>query len=177
MTDDAEYGPRGYLPQRAAKRARKIILREQMGTPWVMAAIVAAVVVLAAGAWYLVTSNRAPSVPYQPIGAISDVPALGAMTFLIGEEAPTGYLVSRAGGEVRVFLAPAEPPVQWCLRSRRYESSDGAVWTVDGALVGGDGESLRPVPTKLYGGQVYVDSTSPSPAPTADPRGEKPECA
>ncbi|HUG87123.1 MAG TPA: hypothetical protein VMM13_21320, partial [Euzebya sp.] len=42
-----EFGPGGYLPARAAQRARKIVLREQMGLHWAVAAVVAGLLILA----------------------------------------------------------------------------------------------------------------------------------
>nr|MBA2530088.1 adenosylcobinamide-GDP ribazoletransferase [Euzebyales bacterium] len=62
-----DYGPRGYLPERAAKRARKIVLREQMGPAWPLAAVAAALLVGATGLWYLVTAGRPPGPPYTPL--------------------------------------------------------------------------------------------------------------
>ena len=174
--EDAEFGPRGYLPQRAAKRARKIVLREQMGTPWILAAMVAALIVAVAGALYLRTENRPPGPPFIAITSIDRIPPLG--TAVVEGLPPTSYLISRAPGPGHAFVAP-RAIVEWCPQNRRFEGTDGSVWTVDGALVGTAGtlsSSLRPVPAKVFDGQVYVDTSQAFDAPPEQLRGEEPMC-
>src|SRR5690606_17036265 len=55
-----DFGPSGYLPPRAARRARKIMLREPLGLQWAVAAVVAGLLVLLAGAGYLLWQSRPP---------------------------------------------------------------------------------------------------------------------
>lgn len=172
MTRTPDFGPGGYLPERAAKRARKIVLREQMGMGWPLAAAFAALVVAAAGIWYVVWASRPPAPPFTPVTTIEQVPAGGAEAF----EGPAGrppVLVLRAGGPVRAF-ADADG-VRWCAQSRRLETG-GAVWTPDGRLVGGVGDSLQPLRSTVFDGTVYVDAVTVLPRPAPDPRDETPAC-
>jgi hypothetical protein len=177
-----EFGPRGYLPERAAKRARKIVLREQMGLQWPIAAVVAALLVLVAGGVFLAVGTGPPDPPYQPVVEVEQVDPRGAEVLPAGrtsDEALTApaqdLVVVRAGGGVRVYLAPTEE-VAHCPASGRIESPDGAVWNTNGRLVGGDGESLRPVPAQAYDGVLYVDEGAAGPPPPAEPAGERPAC-
>ena len=47
--EEPEFGPRGYLPPRASKRARKIVLRAPMSLAWVIAPLVIGVILLIVG--------------------------------------------------------------------------------------------------------------------------------
>ena len=49
---DPEYGPGGYLPSKAAGRARKIVLRAPLGIGWIVASVVLAVVIAVVGIVY-----------------------------------------------------------------------------------------------------------------------------
>lgn len=178
----ADFGPRGYLPERAAKRARKIVLREQMGLQWPIAAGVAALVVALAGTVYLLTGTDAPGEPYRPLLGIDAVDPRGAEVLAAGEPragfpAPVRDLaVVRAGGGVRVLEAPS-PDVVYCPASQRLEAPTGQVWNPNGRLVGGAGSSLPSVPALVFDGVLYVDETTTAPPPPAEPRGEQPRCA
>lgn len=166
-----EYGPPGYLPERAARRARKIVLREQMGRGWPLAAIVAGVVVAGAGLLFVVSASRPPGPPYEAVAPIAEVEA-GAADVL---PAPSGELLVVRRGAVRAFAAP-EGEVAWCANSGRIEADDGRVWAADGRLVGGDGRSLQPLRSTVFDGTLYVDPTARLPVPTPDQRGERPAC-
>lgn len=182
MTHDPEqrpdFGPGGYLPRRAAQRARKIVLREQMGMGWPIAAVTAAVVVALVGAVFLFTATRGapPGPPFVPVAPLTAVGADGAGTFALDGAGGgvDGVLVVRAGG-LRTYAAPGVD-VTYCAASRRLEAP-GRVWNLRGRLVGGDGQSLRPLPTRLHDGQVYVDPAAAGPAPEPSPAGETPACA
>jgi hypothetical protein len=166
MTDDAtspEFGPGGYLPPKASKRARKIVLREQMGRGWPLAALLASVLVAMAGVAYLYVASRAPGPPFVAVGAITAVPANGAAV-LSPTADDSAVLVLRAGGPVRAFATP-DPVPQWCATSRRLETATAA-WSADGRLVAGTGRSLQPLRSTVHDGVVYVDSSTALPAPT-----------
>jgi len=168
-----EFGPRGYLPPKAAKRARKIVLREQMGMGWPLAAAAAAVLVALAGVAYFLFVMRAPGPPYVDLGAVEQVPATGSAELT---SAPAGAtaLVVRSAGAVRAFAA--QPPgVAWCAQSRRLETADAA-WAADGRLVHGDGQSLQPRRVVVHDGRVYVDVRTQLPRPAPAPGGPPPAC-
>ena len=170
-----EFGPGGYLPPKASKRARKIVLREQMGFGWPLAAIAASVLVLIAGGAYLVTMNRPPAAPFVEMRRLTEVPAGGAATVSGQGDAPAALIV-RAGGPVRAFRAqPIE--VAWCPESGRLESVDAA-WLPNGALVYGDRrESLVPLRTVVHNGVIYVDFDTELPAPAPALQDQPPVCA
>jgi hypothetical protein len=179
---DPEFGPGGYLPERAAKRARKIVLREQMGLQWPIAAVVAAVLVLVAGGVFLATGTGPPDPPFAPVLAIDEVDPRGAEVLAAGSRradlaAPrTDLAVVRAGGGVRVFRVPTDA-VAFCTASGRLEAPGGAVWNTNGRLVGGPGESLQPVAAQVYDGVLYVDETAAAPRLPAEAGTERPQCA
>ena len=62
-----------YLPPRAA-RARKLILRSQLGRGWIVAAALFGVVILAAGALFLARQGR-PGAPWARVAPASALPA------------------------------------------------------------------------------------------------------
>jgi hypothetical protein len=173
--DAPDYGPRGYLPERAARRARKIILREQMGLHWPLAAVGAAIALALVAVAFLLRSG-APDAPFAPAG---DIEQVGRHNAAIVKVEATGedVLAVRGGGRVRAF-APPEGEVRFCQESRRLESPSGSVWTLEGVLVGGEGSGLRPAESVVYEGVLYVDTRAletAAPMP-ANPRGETPTC-
>jgi hypothetical protein len=155
---DAEYGPSGYLPQRAAKRARKIVLRERMGLGWPLAAIAAAAAIAIAGTVFLSTWSSPPQSPWQATGPLRLV---DQVTVLPVSGLDHGVLILRASGDLRAFIAPAEL-VAYCAPSGRLESVAGTVWGLDGRLLSGHpGEtSLRRIPVQVFDGTVYVNPTA-----------------
>ncbi|CAN5242825.1 hypothetical protein BH20ACT8_BH20ACT8_05100 [soil metagenome] len=168
-----EFGPGGYLPQRAARRARKIILREQMGLGWPAAAVGASLLVLLAGLAFLLLRTGPPGSPFAAAGELAAVEAGGVGVVELGD---TELLVVRSGGGVRVYLAPAEA-VDYCQASGRLEGADGTVWNLAGRRVGGSGDSLAPVPGQVHRGVLYADPTGAgTPPPPAGAEAE-PECA
>lgn len=169
-----EFGPGGYLPPKASKRARKIVLREQMGWGWPLAAAVVAVLVAVAGGWYVITARTPPQDPYLRVGALSLVEPGGAEVLTAGPGG-TAALVVRAGGTVRAFR-PVPEGIVWCPASQRLETPDGA-WAPDGRRVFGDAPSLTPYRSLVFDGTVYVDTVTQMPAPPPAPGGEPPACA
>lgn len=166
------FGPRGYVPPQAAKRARKIVLREPMGLGWPIAAVTAGVLLGLLGLFYLLTQTGPPGAPFAAAGPLRAVDPRGTAV-LRTDAAPV--LVVRAGGGVRAFLAPSET-VAYCDASKRLEGSDGSVWTVDGRLTGGPGPSLAPIPAQVYDGTVYADPSHPADPPPPAPAGASPAC-
>jgi hypothetical protein len=159
---DPEFGPRGYLPERAAKRARKIVLRAPLGLQWIVASALAGVVVVVAGVLLLTRGGGAPDPPFVEVGPVTEV----AGNVVWSEEHQV--LLVGLGGRVRALEAPSE--VSYCPASRRLESPDGEVWALTGRGTGGV-PSLAEHPTVTSGGVLYLDPTvtSPPPAPTSDP--------
>lgn len=143
------FGPSGYLPDRAARRARKIVLRAPLGLQWVIASLVAGLVVLVAGVLLLGRGNTPPGPPWTPLGPI-------AMLAPSSVDGPSGLLVVNVGGRVRAFRAPED--VLYCTPSNRLEHPDGRVWALTGRGTGGR-PSLAPVPTLTVAGLAYVDPT------------------
>jgi hypothetical protein len=144
------FGPSGYLPDRAARRARKIVLRAPLGLQWIVASLVAGLVVLVAGVMLL---SRASTPPGPPWTVLAPVETLAPSSV----DAPSGLLVVHVGGRVRAFSAP--DGVAYCPASNRLEHPDGRVWALTGRGTGGTA-SLVPVPTSIVGGIVHVDATA-----------------
>lgn len=174
MTDDRpasepaepapDFGPSGYLPDRASRRARKIVLRAPMGLGWPAAALAAAVLVAVVGAVYLAVGNRAPGAPFVAVGDIAAIDPAGADVVTIDGRAA---LVVRAGGGVRAFADPP-PGIGACADSRRLEDGE-RVWGLDGRALTAGTESLAPVTIVVFDGTVYVDVSTTRPPPRAAP--------
>jgi hypothetical protein len=168
---DPEFGPGGYLPQRAADRARKIVLRERMALSWPVAAVVLGLVVLAAGAALLLRGGP-PGEPFIPVVEFAEL-SHGEATVV----AAAGHevLVVRAPGALRAFAAP-DQAVRWCAETDRLEGAEGALWRLDGRRVGGEAPSLAPLPVEVHDGVIHAAPTTPrTPPPPAD-GGEQPRC-
>lgn len=169
--DAAEFGPPGYLPQRAANRARKIVLREPMALGWPIAAVVAGLIVLGAGAVFLLRGGA----PQEPFVALTELQRLADGQAAVMPTEQGDVLVVRAHGAVRAFAAP-DAAVRWCAASQRLESARGTVWRLDGRRVSADGASLRPVPTDVHAGVIYVAVSQPAPAPAPAEGDAAPAC-
>ncbi|MPZ72038.1 MAG: hypothetical protein GEU74_02200 [Nitriliruptorales bacterium] len=166
-----DFGPGGYLPPKAAKRARKIVLREQMGRGWPLAAVAAAVVVAVTGVVFLRVWNSPPRAPFVAVGDVADVDPSGAAVL---DAEGAGAIVIRAGGAIRAFRLDREGTA-WCPQSSRLETDDAA-WTRDGRVVFGGEDSLTPLRSVVFDGVVYVDPTSAAEPPPPAPRGAPPVC-
>ncbi len=168
--DDArpEFGPGGYLPERASKRARKIVLRSPLGLQWVIASLAAGAVVVVAAAIFLVRAGDAPGEPFVEIGPVE---ALSPDSYLYEFEA----LVVTAAGRVRTYAVDPDDVPVYCPESRRLESADGRVWAPTGRALDG-GDSLAQHPTVVVDGVVYLDPTSLEAPLPAEDRGVEPTC-
>ena len=144
------FGPSGYLPDRAARRARKIVLRAPLGLQWVVASLVAGLVVLIAGLLLLGRGAEAPGAPWIALGAVEELPVSAT-------EPSSGVLVVHGAGRVRAFLAP--DGVAYCAPSNRLEHPDGRVWALTGRGLAGTA-SLPPVATLTVSGTAYLDPTA-----------------
>lgn len=154
MTGDPDFGPRGYLPARAAQRARKIVLRERMGVHWVLAAVAAGVVIAVVAGAVLLARSGPPGGEFVAAGPLDAIDPRGAAVL---EVAGTEVLVVRAGGALRAFVVPADAEPEWCPASQRLEDAAGeGIWTLQGRQVGGGGSSLAPVPVQAYDGVVHL---------------------
>ncbi len=170
MTEDDDrpeelaFGPSGYLPERASKRARKIVLRAPLGSQWIVGSIVAGVVLVVAGVWFLLASGSGPEPPWEPVASVAEVaPALRVDDLLLVPGA----------GRVRAFADAGA--VVYCEPTNRLGSPDGGVWTLTGRGLAGT-PSLEEHPTQLHDGTVYVDRTVRTPAPPPSDEPAEPGC-
>ncbi len=143
-----------YLPPRAGK-ARKLILRTQLGLPWMLAAIAFGMVILAAGTLFLVKGGR-PGAPWQrvaPLGAMADG-TVSQRPLRAGEV----VVVDRRGGTLRAFLAPDGPcPVVGSTGGFARPCTRQA-WDRSGGPAGGAvAPRLRSVPATVAKGELYVN--------------------
>jgi hypothetical protein len=160
QTPDAERRPErtAYLPPRAAK-ARKLILRTQLGLPWLLAATAVAGVILVAGVLLLVRGGR-PGSPWVAVAAVTAFPA-GSVTEV---EAPgaAGHVVvvDRRGGDLRAFVGPeAACPLRPDGPGFR-RGCTGQAWDADGAPRTPGTPALARVTTRFARGDLYVDPGS-----------------
>lgn len=145
------FGPSGYLPERASKRARKIVLRAPLGLQWVVASLVAGLVVVVAGLVFLRTAGGPPGDPFVAVGPVEEV---GDASY----HERLGVLLVGAAGRIRTFEV-GDDQIRFCAQSRRLESAGGRVWSLTGR--GLDGQpSLDTHPTTVVDGIVYVDPTT-----------------
>lgn len=161
-SDDLEFGPSGYLPEKASKRARKIVLRAPLGVQWIVAAMVFGLVVLVAGLLFL-RSSGPPDAPYVAVGTL---PEIGDARLVADVDA----LVVTAGGPVQAFADATAQQLTYCAASRQVEAPDGRTWSLTGRGYGT--ASLGRHPLVVHDGMVYVDPTTtvPGPRPADDPR-------
>jgi nitrite reductase/ring-hydroxylating ferredoxin subunit len=154
-----------YLPPRAG-RARKLILRSQLGMPWMLAAILFGLVILIAGVLFLVKGGR-PGAPWQRVAPVTRF-ADGAVT-----QAPLRagevVVVDRRGGTLRAFVASAGPcPVAGTPGGFARPCARQA-WDQDGKPVDGPGGSssppLRAMPATVAKGDLYVNRRAAAPHP------------
>jgi hypothetical protein len=164
--DGLEFGPSGYLPERASKRARKIVLRSPLGLQWVVASLVAGVVVVVAGVLFLQRSGAPPAEPWTPVAEVADIGRARAA------EDP-GVLLVPGAGRLRAFAIDGD--ISYCEPTNRLESSDGQVWSLTGRGLGG-APSLDEHPTRIQDGTVYVDPTVRAPGPDASNEAAEPGC-
>lgn len=164
--DEPEFGPGGYLPQRAAKRARKIVLRAPMGMHWIWGAVAVGVGVLVVGVAFLATAGGPPGPPFVPLGPVAAVVADGPGMLATPDAPHDGHLVSTQAGRLRIFEV-ADDDIAWCEASRRFEGSDG-VWSPTGRGLGG-ASSLPEHPSVIVDGILYWDATTTLPGPVEDP--------
>lgn len=162
-----EFGPSGYLPPRAARRARKIVLRAPLGLQWMVGSLAVGVVVVAAGLLWLLGDDP-PAEPWVAVGAVDDVTPTAE---------PDELDVLLVGnGRVRAFADADERGAAYCPASRRLESPDGQVWSLTGR--GFDAApSLRGHPTRVHDGVVYVDPSRTTDTPEPSPETVEPACA
>ncbi|CAN5877619.1 hypothetical protein BH24ACT15_BH24ACT15_34230 [soil metagenome] len=157
--NSTEFGPGGYLPPRAAKRARKIVLRQQMGLHWPIAAGVAGALILLVIIPLVWSSQGPPGAPYVPAGPLS---AIDASTDGVVDVQGRQVLILRGGGVLQAFVA-VPPDARYCPQSRRIESPTGDVWTAQGRLIAGQGASLDQARALAHDGTLYVDVSDPTP--------------
>lgn len=147
-----EFGPGGYLPERASKRARKIVLRAPLGLQWIVASAVFAVVVVVAGVLWLQSSGP-PGAPYEPTVELSGDPGVQVV-----EDEQVGAWVVTGVGPVLAVPSDEVEGLAWCEASGHLEADDGRVWTATGRGLGTD--SLASHPVQVHDGTVYVDPTT-----------------
>jgi hypothetical protein len=162
-----EFGPSGYLPERAAKRARKIVLRAPLGLQWVVASLVAGVVVVVAGVLFLQRASDPPPAPWVEIATVDELAATEVVDDL-------EVLVVTTGGRPRAFARATD--VAFCATSNRLEASDGRVWSLTGRGFGGEA-SLDEHPTLVQDGLLYLDPTRTAAGPPPSDEPVEPACA
>lgn len=142
---DPETGERyGYLPRKAA--SRKLVIRAQLGLPWVLAALGAAALVLVAGAAFFLSRPDRPGAPYVDQGPLDTYPEQAVTPLRVG----LGWLDRRTG------LA-ATGGVAFCDDDGGWVGPDGERYDAQGRSADGSGLVLFAV--RAAGGHVYVDPT------------------
>ena len=150
-----------YLPPRAAK-ARKLILRSQLGRGWIVAAALFGLVILVAGALFLARQGR-PGAPWVRVGPLSAA-ADGTVSEVAGPSGTGGQVVVvDRRGELRAFLAPPGSCPVRPAGSGFARPCAGQRWDAEGSPATNlrDGQEapppLRRVPAAVAGGDLYVD--------------------
>jgi hypothetical protein len=161
-----EFGPSGYLPERASKRARKIVLRAPLGLQWPIAAVVAGLAVVLAGVLFLRGADTPPPDPWVAVGEAGTIGAAEAIEDL-------DVLLVGAGGRLRAFADAAE--VRYCEPSNRLEAADGRVWNLTGRGFAGVA-SLAEHPSLVQDGTAYLDPTRTVPGPDPSDEPAEPGC-
>jgi hypothetical protein len=143
-----------YLPPRAAK-ARKLILRSQLGRGWIVASAAFGLVILVAGGLYLARAGR-PGPPWVRVAALEALPA-GAVTEVPGP-ARQVVVVDRRGDELRTYLAPPGPCRVVAAGAGFARPCAGQRWDAAGAPAAGKATPpLRRRPAVFARGDLYVN--------------------
>ncbi|MDQ1713657.1 MAG: hypothetical protein QOE45_3107 [Frankiaceae bacterium] len=143
---DPETGERyGYLPRKAA--SRKLIIRAQLGLPWVLAALAAAAVLAVAAAVFVLSRPDRPGKPYVDEGALRGYPEQAVQPL----RDRSGWLDRRTG------LAAVAGPVAFCPADGGWVGEGGKRYDAEGRADDGRGLALWAV--KAASGHVYVDPT------------------
>lgn len=152
---DPETGKRyGYLPRKAANR--KLVIRAQLGLPWVLAALGAALLVLVAGAAFFLSRPDEPEAPFVSMGPLDAYPEQAVAPL----RDRSGWVDRRAG------LAVVAGPVSFCPADGGWVGPDGRRYDADGRSdVEGRGLTLWRV--RAASGRLYVDRTATIPVPGA----------
>jgi hypothetical protein len=144
---DPETGERyGYLPRKAANR--KLIIRAQLGLPWVLAALGAAALLAVAAVAFVLSRPSTPGAPYRDEGPLSAYPEQ-AVKPLPGAD---GWLDRRTG------LAAVAGAVAFCPADGGWVGEDGRRYDEEGRSENGTGLTLWAV--RAASGHVYVDRTT-----------------
>jgi hypothetical protein len=144
-----------YLPSRAAK-ARKLILRSQLGLPWLLAATLVAGVILLAGVLLLARGGR-PGSPWVRVDGLASFPPGALAEAAGGGSGGRVVVVDRRDGALRAFVGPAGAcPVAADGRGFARPCAHQS-WTSDGTPRTPATPPLTRVPTRLASGDLYVD--------------------
>lgn len=163
MAEDPTRERVAYLPPRAA-RARKLILRSQLGLPWILAAALFGAVILAAGAVFLLKGGR-PGAPWVELAPVTRFPD-GAVAETPG---PSGQVVvvDRRGGSLRALIVgPGPCPVVGAPDGGFARPCAGQAWDSAGRVAGTPGAAsapprMRPLPVQVARGSLYVNPRAP----------------
>lgn len=136
----------GYLPRRASRR--KILIRSQLGLPWLVAALCFAAVIVVAGFAYLLLRPATPGAPYVDQGPLARYADEDVTPLLDG----SGWLDRRGG------LSAIGDGVDFCPAAGDWVDRNGARFDPQGRRAGGGAGLLR-LPVRVAGGRVYVDPT------------------
>jgi hypothetical protein len=143
---DPETGERyGYLPRKAANR--KLVIRAQLGLPWVLAALAAAGLLAVAAIAFVLTRPSTPERPYEDMGRLSDYPEQAVHPLPGGQ----GWLDRRTG------LTAVGGAVSFCPADGGWVGQDGRRYDAAGRSDTGEGLTLWAV--RAASGHVYVDRT------------------
>lgn len=144
---DPETGERyGYLPRKAA--SRKLVIRAQLGLPWVLGALGAAALIAVVAVAFVLSRPDRPKPPYTDEGRLSDYPEQ-AVKPLPGKD---GWIDRRVG------LAAVAGPLAFCPADGGWVGPDGRRYDADGRSENGTGVTLWAV--RAASGRVYVDRTT-----------------
>jgi hypothetical protein len=147
-----------YLPPKAA-RARKLILRSQLGLPWVLTAVLFGALILAAGSVFLVKGGR-PGAPWVKVAPLTRLPD-GAVTQTSGGSVQV-VVVDRRGGGLRAFaVAPGACPVVGTAGGGFARPCAGQAWDSAGQPAATPPHAappaMRPLPVQVARGDLYVN--------------------
>lgn len=143
---DPETGQRyGYLPRKAANR--KLIIRAQLGLPWVLAALSAAGLLALVAVLFVASRPTHPGKPYVDEGALRAYPEQAVQPL----RDRTGWLDRRGG------LAAVAGPLSFCPADGGWVGPAGQRYDAAGRSDSGAGITLWAV--RAASGHVYVDRT------------------
>ncbi|MCA1825269.1 MAG: hypothetical protein ABR520_10355 [Mycobacteriales bacterium] len=154
----------GYLPRRAARR--KIVIRAELGSPWVIAAASGAVLIAVVAAVFLGSRPTRPGPPFADVGPLAAYVTESVATTTDG----SAWIDRRDGLRAWSTQTTDGAPVGFCPADGGWSTRGGTRYDRGGRLAGAAGPRMLRLPARAARNHVYVDTDHPAPVTGSAPQ-------